>query len=220
METDFEERSSLDSIIDYAQTLWRWLWLLLLVAIAAGAIAYYFTDRQPRVYEASTKAMVNVVSGSNTNDAYTAIYTGPKLADTYAQTMITEALLAAVAERLGYPVTGEVTAVAGENSPIFTVTVKDDDPQKAADTANAVVSVFSEKVRSDQLSRYAELKKSLENEIAVIDAELTTINESLAELEIKDAEFEAARERAAKLEAQGLEAPEVTRDPQLSLIHI
>lgn len=90
--TDFEERSSLDSIIDYAQTLWRWLWLLLLVAIAAGAIAYYFTDRQPRVYEASTKAMVNVVSGSNTNDAYTAIYTGPKLADTYAQTMITEAL--------------------------------------------------------------------------------------------------------------------------------
>ena len=214
METDFEERSSLDSIIDYAQTLWRWLWLLLLVAIAAGAIAYYFTDRQPRVYESSTKAMVNVVSGSNTNDAYTAIYTGPKLADTYAQTMITEALLASVAERLGYPVTGEVTAVAGENSPIFTVTVKDDDPQKAADTANAVVSVFSEKVRSDQLSRYAELKKSLENEIAVIDAELTTINESLAELEIKDAEYEAAKERAAKLEAQGLEAPEVIRDTQ------
>ena len=37
MDNELEERSSLESILDYAQTLWRWAWLLLIVAIAAGA---------------------------------------------------------------------------------------------------------------------------------------------------------------------------------------
>ena len=122
MENDIEERSSLESILDYVQILWRWLWLLLLVAIAAGAVAYYLTDQQPRVYEASAKAIVNVVSRTDYYDSYTATYTSQRLAETYAQTLVTEALLQSVAEKLGYPVTGIVKATSVENSPIFNIT--------------------------------------------------------------------------------------------------
>jgi capsular polysaccharide biosynthesis protein len=68
--------------------------------------------------------------------------------------MVTESLLQAVSEKLGYPVTGTVKATSVENSPIFTVTVTDSDPQKAADTANAVVAAFAEKVVRDQSSRF------------------------------------------------------------------
>ncbi len=214
MENDFEERSSLESILDYVQILWRWLWLLLLVAIAAGAVAYYLTDQQPRVYEASAKAIVNVVSRTDYYDSYTATYTSQRLAETYAQTMVTETLLQTVAEKLGYPVTGSVKATSVENSPIFNISVTDSDPQKAADTANAVIAAFAEKVMRDQASRYLELKSSLEAEIADLDNKLTQVNSELSILEIKDAEYEAAVERNKQLEKDGLPTIPVERDPQ------
>jgi len=214
MENDIEERSSLESILDYVQILWRWLWLLLLVAIAAGAVAYYLTDQQPRVYEASAKAIVNVVSRTDYYDSYTATYTSQRLAETYAQTMVTETLLQTVAEKLGYPVTGSVKATSVENSPIFNISVTDSDPQKAADTANAVIAAFAEKVMRDQASRYLELKSSLEAEIADLDNKLTQVNSELSILEIKDAEYEAAVERNKQLEKDGLPTIPVERDPQ------
>ena len=168
MDNDFEERSSLESALDYVQMLWRWSWLLLLVAIAAGAVAYYFTNQQPRVYQASSRGIVNVVSRNDYYDSYNASYTSQRLAETYAQTMITESLLETVAVKLGYPVTGSIRAVSEENSPFIIVTVTDSDPQKAADTANAVIDSFAEKVVADQSSRFEELKSSLETEIARI----------------------------------------------------
>lgn len=213
MENEFEERSSLESILDYAQTLWRWAWLLLLVAIAAGAVAYYLTDQQPRVYQASTRAVVNVVTGSDYYDAYSASYGAQRLAETYAQTMITPELLRSVSDRLGHEITGDITVSPVENSAILTVTVTDSDPQKAADTANMVISTFSEKILTDQSSRYTELKQGLEEEIARIDQNLTQINERLAVLQIKEAELAAAEARAAEMEKAGLDPIEVVRDP-------
>lgn len=213
MENEFEERSSLESILDYAQTLWRWAWLLLLVAIAAGAVAYYLTDQQPRVYQASTRAVVNVVTGSDYYDAYSASYGAQRLAETYAQTMITPELLQSVSDRLGHEITGDITVSPVENSAILTVTVTDSDPQKAADTANMVISTFSEKILTDQSSRYTELKQGLEEEIARIDQNLTQINERLAVLQIKEAELAAAEARAAEMEKAGLDPIEVVRDP-------
>jgi len=213
MENEFEERSSLESILDYVQTLWRWAWLLLLVAIAAGAVAYYLTDQQPRVYQASTRAVVNVVTGSDYYDAYSASYGAQRLAETYAQTMITPELLRSVSDRLGHEITGDITVSPVENSAILTVTVTDSDPQKAADTANMVISTFSEKILTDQSSRYTELKQGLEEEIARIDQNLTQINERLAVLQIKEAELAAAEARAAEMEKAGLDPIEVVRDP-------
>ncbi len=212
MENEFEERSSLESILDYAQTLWRWAWLLLLVAIAAGAVAYYLTDQQPRVYQASTRAVVNVVTGSDYY-TYSASYGAQRLAETYAQTMITPELLRSVSDRLGHEITGDITVSPVENSAILTVTVTDSDPQKAADTANMVISTFSEKILTDQSSRYTELKQGLEEEIARIDQNLTQINERLAVLQIKEAELAAAEARAAEMEKAGLDPIEVVRDP-------
>jgi len=101
-----------------------------------------------------------------------------------------------------------------ENSPIFTVTVTDSDSQKAADTANAVIEAFAEKIKKDQSSRFQELKVSLETEIAAIDEKLTEINYQLALLEIKDMEYQEALDRAAELKEAGLEPVRVERDPQ------
>lgn len=213
MENELEERSSLESILDYGQTLWRWAWLLILVAIAAGAVAYYLTNQQPRVYQASTRAVVNVVTGADYYDVYSASYGAQRLAETYAKTMITPDLLAKVSERLGNNVTGKITVTPVENSPIFTISVTDSDPQKAADTANMVIATFSDKIMTDQSSRYTELKQGLEDEIVRIDQSLTEINERLAVLQIKEAELLEAEKRAAEMEKQGLEPIPVIRDP-------
>ncbi len=213
MDNNFEDRSSIESLIDYAQILWRWAWLLILVALIAGGAAYYISNLQPRVYQSSTRAVVNVSTGSEYYDAYAAAYGAQRLATTYAQTMITPSLLETVSERLGYKVTADITATPIVESPIFTVTVMDDDPNMAAEIANMVVLTFSEKIIADQSERYSELKLGLEDEISRIDTILTDINERLALLQIKETELAEAEARAAQMEKLGLTPIEVVRDP-------
>ena len=203
MDNNFEDRSSIESLIDYAQILWRWAWLLILVALIAGGAAYYISNLQPRVYQSSTRAVVNVSTGSEYYDAYAAAYGAQRLATTYAQTMITPSLLETVSERLGYKVTADITATPIVESPIFTVTVMDDDPNMAAEIANMVVLTFSEKIIADQSERYSELKLGLEDEISRIDTILTDINERLALLQIKETELAEAEARAAQMEKLG-----------------
>ncbi len=213
MENELEERSSLDSILDYAQTLWRWVWLLLLAGLAAGAVTYYITNQQPRTYQSSTRVMVNAGTSTIYENYYTSYYS-QTLAETYAQTMATQSILATVEERLGYKIPGSVKVTQVETQPLIDILVTDTDPQRAADIANMLVTVFSEKVISDQQLRYTDLKNSLETEMAEVDEQLTSINERLAVLEIKQSELEEAQRIEAAQRAAGL-TPTVsaTQDP-------
>ncbi|HBF41725.1 MAG TPA: hypothetical protein DDW19_08185, partial [Anaerolineaceae bacterium] len=95
MDNELEERSSLESILEYAQILLHWLWLLILAALVAGMAAYYITNRQPRIYQTSTLMMVNGASGSQ-YDSSSSIYLGMQLASTYSRTMTTKPILDAV----------------------------------------------------------------------------------------------------------------------------
>ena len=213
MENELEERSSLESILDYAQTLWRWAWLLLLAGLAAGAVTYYITNQQPRTYQSSTRVMVNAGSSTIYENYYTSYYS-QTLAETYAQTMATKSMLATVEERQGYKIPGSVKVSQVATQPLIDILVTDTDPQRAADIANMLVTVFSEKVISDQQLRYADLKASLETEMAQVDEQLTAINERLAVLEIKQSEFEEAQRIEAAQRAAGLNPTvSVKQDP-------
>jgi capsular exopolysaccharide synthesis family protein len=213
MENELEERSSLESILDYAQTLWRWAWLLLLAGLAAGAVTFYITNQQPRTYQSSTRVMVNAGSSTIYENYYTSYYS-QTLAETYAQTMATKSMLATVEERQGYKIPGSVKVSQVATQPLIDILVTDTDPQRAADIANMLVTVFSEKVISDQQLRYADLKTSLETEMAQVDEQLTAINERLAVLEIKQSEFEEAQRIEAAQRAAGLNPTvSVKQDP-------
>lgn len=180
MNDELEERSSLESILEYAQILWHWAWLLVLAAVIAGASAFYITNLQPRVYQSEALVMVNGASGLQ-YDSSSSLYLGAQLATTYSRTMTTKPILETVSERLGYPIDPKaIKVVQFESSQLINITATDTDPQRAADIANTLVSVFSDQIMSDQTSRYKDLKSNLETEIANTDKQIATINAKLA----------------------------------------
>ncbi len=185
METDLEERSSLESIMQYVQILWRWSWVLVLAAAIAGVIAYSLTNKQTRMYQATTMAMVNGASGSSV-DTYSSLYIGQQLATTYASTMLAGPVMDAVSSRVGFPVSAaQFNIQTVSNTSLIKVTVTDSNPERAAILANTLISVFSEQVLADQSSRYAELKTSLEAELANIDGQIISAQEKLAVVEAR-----------------------------------
>ncbi len=182
LDMDTEERSSLESVLEYMQILWHWTWLLILAAILAGGVAYYITNQQQRVYQATTLVQVNAASGISI-DTYTSLYLGQQLATTYTSTMLTRPVMDAVSIRLGFAVgVGQVSVQTISNTSLIKVTVTDENPEKAALIANTLVAVFSEQVLSDQTSRYKDLKSSLETELSNLDHQIDLTQQKLSEV--------------------------------------
>lgn len=182
LDMETEERSSLESVLEYAQILWHWAWLLLLAALLAGGVAYYVTNQQQRIYQATTLVQVNAASGTSI-DTYTSLYLGQQLATTYTSTMLTRPVMDAVSGRLGFAVgSGQVSVQTVSNTSLIKVTVTDENPEKAALIANTLVAVFSEQVLSDQTSRYKDLKSSLETELSNLDNQIDTTQQKLSEV--------------------------------------
>lgn len=184
MENELEERSSLESILEYARIILRWAWLILLVALVAGFISYFLANQQPRIYQAKTLVMVSGGSSSAV-DSYTSSYLGIQLASTYTRTMLTQPTIDAVSAELGFKVSaGQITVTQIENSQLINITVTDQDPNRAALIANTLVMVFSDQIQKEQTSRYAELLLGLENELAATDAQIQETTLKLADLEV------------------------------------
>lgn len=214
MDNLVDEKTSLENIIEYSQLISRWAWLLTLVTILTGVIVYFYTMQLPRQYEASTMIQVSGGNDSVYSSAYYSNYEGQTLAQTYAKTMVTRTILEKVSDRIGYEVKGGITIKAEELQPLIELRVADTDPQRAADIANTLVKVFSEKLLEDQAAKYYGLKSNIENQISGIDKELEIINEKLAVLSIKFSDIEAQQRKNAALEAAGI-APTVKaeKDP-------
>ena len=186
MENDFEERSSLDSIMEYLQILWHWAWLLILAAGIAGGVAYYLTNQQTRMYQSTTLVQVNGATSSSSIDTYNSLYYGQQLTTTYSNTMLTGPVMEAVSEKVGFPVSAsQINVQAVNNTALLKITVTSNDPNKAALIANTIISVFSSQVLTDQTSRYSDLKASLEQEISTIDEQIAGIQEKLSVLNVK-----------------------------------
>jgi capsular exopolysaccharide synthesis family protein len=66
---------------------------------------------------------------------------------------------------------------------LLTVTATDTDPKRAAAVANAIISVFNEQNRADQIATYADSKKNLQDEMAAINNKIQTTSAHLAVLE-------------------------------------
>jgi len=184
MENELEERSSLESILEYARIILRWAWLIVLVALIAGFISYFLANQQPRIYQAKTLVMVSGGSSSAV-DSYTSSYLGIQLASTYVRTMLTQPTIDAVSAELGFKVNaGQISVSQIENSQLINVTVTDQDPNRAALIANTLVTVFADQIEKEQTFRYTELLQGLENELATTDAQIQDVTLRLADLEV------------------------------------
>jgi len=184
MDNHLEERSTAELFSQYATLLLQWSWLLILLAVLAGGTAYYISNRTTRIYQSSTLVMLNGAPGYQ-SDPYSASVAGQQLGATYAKVMTTQPVLDGVAKKLGYtsfPYSASVQVVSDPNTGLITVTVTDIDPNRAALIANTLVSVFADQIQADQVSRYADSKKSLEDQMTSLDQKIQSTNTAITAL--------------------------------------
>jgi capsular exopolysaccharide synthesis family protein len=168
----------------YAALLWRWAWLIVLGALLGGSTALGVSWQMVPVYESSTTLLINQARASNASPDYTSLLTSERLAKTYAELLRKRPALDAVIANLKLDTDAEVLSThvrtaAVRDTQLLLLTVEDTDTQRAADTANEIVKVFSQQNRDLQAGRYADTKHSMEQELTKVQADIDKAQSSI-----------------------------------------
>ena len=159
----------------------RRAWLVLLIATVTGAAAYASSSREVPVYSASAIMLVN--PGQSISADVDSLQAGQDLARTYRLLITTAPVLDRVASILGLPIVpGEVSAAILETSQLIEVTVTDTDAERAAKTANAVVTEFQLYVAEQASARGETTSTGLQLEISNLEERLAGLDAKIAQL--------------------------------------
>ena len=184
-----------------AIVLKRW-WVIALTLVVALALGYGYTQRQPRIYEATASILVGQsIQATDVNRAE--IQVSEQLAETYAALARREPVLQGAVEELGLDVNwqslrGRVSAKIVPGTQLVEVTVAATSPEEARLIANEVAR---------QLVLLS--PTNLQNQESL--QSVAFINQRLAALQAK---IEDGQQRLEELEAtdvSGLSADEVTQ---------
>ena len=146
----------------------RWVLLAILPGLVLGALFYWNTNRQPRTYAATATLYVQQAAPGTTGpSAFIDVGQSAMLAPTYAS-LITQPEVYLAANRLlagkwpGYQIgsTG-ITINQPAQTQLIQVTSPDTNPQRAADTANALARAFVVRIAQLEKRRFAPDEKSL-----------------------------------------------------------
>lgn len=180
--------------------VWGRKWLILAATLLAGAAAFAASRLMSPVYEASTKLLINQAPTQQTSE-YTAILTSERLARTYSEMIVTRPVLQEVVSRLGISVDLEelqeaIEVSAVRDTQLIEITVEDMNPQRAADVANTLATVFIEQTDALQASRFAASKASLQDQLETLQAQIRQVEGQLDALgEPRSAEAKAEYDR-------------------------
>jgi capsular exopolysaccharide synthesis family protein len=165
----------------------HWAWLILLVAVLAGIAGYVVSNRQTRIYEATTTILIEETANTSGQTDYNSILTSERRARTYAQLLTSTPLLEAVVKELGLSM--NATALADRivvqpvrDTQLIRVRVQDSDAERGASIANTLVQLFITQRQSVQSSRFAASKESLQQQIEVLNQQIAQTEARLQEL--------------------------------------
>ena len=183
----FNETESLDTTIDikeYFYLFWSWIWLILLAGVIAGAAAYLVSIRTTPIYQSSTRLLVSDPPAlSNVN--YGGMVSSQNMTSTYAQMMVDDPVLQGVIDQLKLHTTTvelnkSITVDIVPNTQLLVVSVSDPNPTQAANIANAMASVFTNRIIQLQSQRYAASLDGLQKQITDMDQQIAATNTSIS----------------------------------------
>src|ERR671934_997193 len=144
-------------LIHYWRVVRRWAWLIILCPFVAALAAGLISLQLQKVYEAQVSLLVRPAQPLPTVDPGIAALTADQISRTYARWMTERPVLEQVIGDQNLqtdPVTlsHQITVTPEPNTTILDVAVRDTDPVRAMNTANALVNDFIAKVKLVQLS--------------------------------------------------------------------
>lgn len=132
----------------YAAFLRRWLWLIGIVAISVAIVALLLESQQTPLYAASTTILVNQSIPSRSGPDFQTLQTRERLAKTYAELLLKRPVLEAAIASLKIDLdpgvlASRINVTLIPDTELMVMTVRDPNPQQAADLANAISIGFS-----------------------------------------------------------------------------
>ncbi|MFD3164625.1 polysaccharide biosynthesis tyrosine autokinase [Herpetosiphon sp. NSE202] len=190
----------------YLTGLRRWLWLLVLGPIVAAGAAYAISSRQTPRYASSTRVIVGQTL-QNSNPDYGSLVASERLVSTYAQIAQSRTTIEAVEQRLNVrdiASSAIITTRPVQETEFLDIAVEADDPQQAADIANAIAEQLILTSPAGPQSAEAKLLDEVNRQIATLNEEITRTDEEIktlkAEIEQIGADKPAAESLIANLQ--------------------
>ncbi len=181
----------------------RW-WILLLVPIICGALAFYWSENQPRLYSASATIRINPPALSTD---VSAIQLVQDLTETYRQLILMPPVLERVTSELDLPydareLAKKVTATTIRDTQLVQIHVSDEDPAKAAEIANSLATNFTTYIAQESQAQIDATLAGLDDEIAGLTTQISDIDGQIAELEAADEPDASTTQQVERLQTE------------------
>jgi polysaccharide biosynthesis transport protein len=184
----FDQTQPFESTIDireYLYLFWSWAWLILLAGLLAGAVALAISLRTTPVYETSTRLLVSAPPASTNSIDLTGMVNTQTMTSTYSQMLLDRPVLQGVIDQLKLQTTSDelkksISVDIVINTQLLTITVDDTDPQRAANIANAMATVFADRIRALQSERYAASRDGLAKQVSDMEGQISATNDQIA----------------------------------------
>jgi non-specific protein-tyrosine kinase len=179
----------------YFSIIWKWLWLIALGTLLAGGTAYVVSVNTTPVYQASTTLLISEARSPEMSD-YTSLLTSERLAKTYSELLKKRPIMEEVIRRFDLELTpselaGTVSVQLVRDTQLIELQVEGTDPQLAASIADEIPQVFIEQTETMQSTRFAGSKESLARQMAVLEADMESIQQAIDELRSSEAPDQA-----------------------------
>ena len=183
----FEEIEASETQIDLGEYLYllrSWAWLIVLCGLLAGIAAYIVSIRTTPIYETSTRLLVSDPPSMRSLDT-TAMLSNTAMIGTYAEMMMDAPVLQGVIDKLKLSMTSEqlkpyITVEIVRGTQLLLVTVQNPNPLLAADIANAMGTVFTDRVRELQSQRYATTQKGLAQQVSDMEKQINDTTQAIS----------------------------------------
>jgi polysaccharide biosynthesis transport protein len=181
-----EEKDTPFNIMDPIYLLWSWVWLILLAGILAGTAAYFVSIHTTPQYETSIRLLVSDPPNMQGLNTSAMINTNTQtMTSTYAQMLVDGPVLQGVIDKLKLPITTDqlkpsISVNVVTNTQLLMVTVRDTNPQRAADIANTLATVFTTRILELQSQRYASTQDGLAQQVADMEKQIEDTNNAIA----------------------------------------
>jgi polysaccharide biosynthesis transport protein len=136
-------------IRDYPNVVRRGWWIILGVTVVVAGLAALYTFTRTPLYESNAKIFVSLQSAANIQDLIQGNAFTQQATQGYAEVAVTPIVLDTVIDKLGLKTSSKelakrVNASAPLQSPVLTISVRDESPDEAMLIANAVSARLSD----------------------------------------------------------------------------
>jgi polysaccharide biosynthesis transport protein len=166
----------------------KWWWLLVAATALAALSSYWYVQRQPAVYHASTTLMIGRVF-EDPNPSGNELVLGQQLAGTYADLAQRQLVREKTMAALGLAALPEYSARPLPNVQLLEITVVDTDPDRAQAVANELANQLILQSPTAPGPEEQARQEFIKQQLASLQ---TNIQETEVEIAAKQAELEAA----------------------------